>query len=83
MHLNRSSSLNDVQTLGITQRSVIHENQEAIAQDVVDALSNRKVTNIMVISKTQSGKTGSMMAVINLYLEGIIVLALYFMICFF
>jgi hypothetical protein len=50
-------------------KSVIFENQELIASQVVTGFKNRKIINIMVISKTQSGKTGSMCATIKQYLE--------------
>jgi hypothetical protein len=49
--------------------SIIYPNQETIARKVVNAFKNRKITNCMIISKTQSGKTGSMCALIKLYLE--------------
>lgn len=49
--------------------SIIYPNQETIARKVVNAFKNRKKTNCMIISKTQSGKTGSMCALIKLYLE--------------
>jgi len=48
---------------------VIFENQEIIASKVVSMFKDRKLINIMVISKTQSGKTGSMCATIKYYLE--------------
>ena len=65
INLNRASILNDIKILGTTPKSVIYEKQEVIARDVVDALSDRKVANVMVIAKTQSRKTGCTMAVIN------------------
>lgn len=55
--------------LTLKGKSVIFENQEIIASNVVTMLKNRKIINIMVVSKTQSGKTGSMCATIKRYLE--------------
>jgi len=49
--------------------TIIHENQEIIASKVVTEFKNKKIINIMVVSKTQSGKTGSMCATIKKYLE--------------
>jgi hypothetical protein len=53
----------------LSRKSVIFENQKKIASKVVTAFKNRKIINIMVVSKTQSGKTGSMCATIKQYLE--------------
>jgi hypothetical protein len=47
----------------------IYNNQEQIAYKIVGAFKDRKIINIMVLSKTQSGKTGSMLATIKLYLQ--------------
>ena len=69
MRLKRQNMLNDIEILKITNKSVIYENQETIAYDVVNAFNDRNIINIMVLSKTQSGKTGSMCATIKQYLE--------------
>ncbi len=69
MKLRKQNVLNELEILKITGKSVIFENQEIIASKVVTALKNRKIINIMVLSKTQSGKTGSMCATIKQYLE--------------
>ena len=55
--------------LRLNGKSLIFENQEIIASNVVCSFKNRKIINIMVVSKTQSGKTGSMCATIKQYLE--------------
>ena len=55
--------------LRLKGKSIIFENQEIIASNVVCYFKNRKIINIMVVSKTQSGKTGSMCATIKQYLE--------------
>jgi hypothetical protein len=47
----------------------IFDSQEAIAYEIVGAFKNRKIINVMTIAKTQSGKTGSMLATIKLYLQ--------------
>ena len=47
----------------------IELNQEIIATEVCYRLEDRKILNIMVLCKTQGGKTGSMIAVIKRYLQ--------------
>jgi hypothetical protein len=69
MKLRKQIILNELEILKLTGKSVIFENQEIIASRVVTAFKNRKIINIMVVSKTQSGKTGSMCATIKQYLE--------------
>jgi len=59
----------EIDLLKLTDKVVIFENQEIIASKVVSAFKSRKIINVMVISKTQSGKTGSMCATIEQYLE--------------
>ena len=58
-----------LENLSLKGKSVIFENQEIIASTVVTTFKSRKIINIMVVSKTQSGKTGSMCATIKKYLE--------------
>lgn len=69
MKLKKQNVLNELEISKITGKSDIFENQEIIASNVVTIFKNRKIINIMVISKTQSGKTGSMCATIKQYLE--------------
>ena len=69
MKLRKQNVLNELEILKLTGKSVIFENQEIIAYKVMTAFKDRKIINIMVISKTQSGKTGSMCATIKQYLE--------------
>jgi len=69
MKLRKQNVLNELEILKLTGVSVIYENQEIIAYKVISAFKNRKIINIMVVSKTQSGKTGSMCATIKKYLE--------------
>lgn len=52
-----------------SKTSKIFENQELIGDEVVCLFNDRKILNVMVISKTQSGKTGSMCATIKKYIE--------------
>ena len=58
-----------LENLRLKGKTIIFENQELIASNVVCSFKNRKIINSMVISKTQSGKTGSMCATIKQYLE--------------
>ena len=69
MKLRKQNVLNELEILKLTGKSLIFENQEIIAYRVVTAFKDRKIINIMVVSKTQSGKTGSMCATIKQYLE--------------
>ena len=69
MKNNKLIILLQMENLHLTGKSVIFENQEIIAYKVVTAFKDRKIINIMVVSKTQSGKTGSMCATIKQYLE--------------
>jgi hypothetical protein len=69
MKLRKQNILNELEILKLTGKLIIFENQEMIAHNVVTAFKNRKIINIMVVSKTQSGKTGSMCATIKQYLE--------------
>jgi hypothetical protein len=69
MKLRKQNVLNELEILKLTGKSTIFENQEIIASKVVSSFKNRSIINVMVISKTQSGKTGSMCATIKQYLE--------------
>ena len=69
MELKKQIVLNELKVLRLRGNLKIHENQEIIASKVVTAFKDRKLINIMVLSKTQSGKTGSMCATIQKYLE--------------
>ncbi len=69
MKLRKENILNELEILRLTGVLKIFENQENIAYRVVSTFKNRKIINIMVVSKTQSGKTGSMCATIKKYLE--------------
>ena len=48
--------------------SEIHDNQEKCASEIVNEFRNRKIINIMVTALTQSGKTGTMIALIKNYI---------------
>ena len=69
MKLRKQNVLNELEILKLTGKLCIFENQEEIAAKVIALFKNRKIINIMVVSKTQSGKTGSMCASIRKYLE--------------
>lgn len=49
--------------------SIIYENQEKCSLSIVSSLQNRKIINIMITALTQSGKTGTMSALIKNYLN--------------
>ena len=64
MALRRANILDEIEVLSILGTSVIHPNQEAIPQEVAESFADRGILSIMVLSKTQSGKNGSVVAVI-------------------
>ena len=49
--------------------SIIYENQTDTANKIIETFLNREVVNIMVIGKTQSGKTGTMLATIKKFMN--------------
>jgi hypothetical protein len=51
--------------------SIIYPNQDATANMIMETFINREVVNIMVIAKTQSGKTGTMCATIQKFMNAI------------
>jgi hypothetical protein len=59
----------EMRILSRTRKSIIFENQREIAYKVVIGFGRREIINMMVVSKTQSGKTGSMCATISRYIE--------------
>jgi hypothetical protein len=67
--LRKQNILNELDILKLTGKGVTFENQEIIASKVVSEFKNRTIINVMVIAKTQSGKTGSMCTSIQQYLE--------------
>lgn len=68
-NIKKQNILNEMKLLQLEKKLTIYENQDIIASNVVNMFKNRKLINIMVVSKTQSGKTGSMCASIKKYLE--------------
>ena len=62
MRLKEENILNTSKVLNLANTCVIYPNQEAIANEVVKSFKNRNLRNIMVLVKTQSGKTVSMCA---------------------
>ena len=69
MKIEKQIILLQMENLRMKGKSIIFENQELIASQVISMFLNRKIINIMVVSKTQSGKTGSMLSTIKKYLE--------------
>ena len=53
----------------IERRIPIYENQEECSLSIMSKLHNRKIINIMVLALTQSGKTGTMCALIKNYVN--------------
>ena len=51
------------------KKSIIYDNQEECARDILYKFKNRKIISIMVIGLTQSGKTGTMISCIKHYVS--------------
>jgi hypothetical protein len=62
---DRDITLINFKKLMRTKKCVIFPNQEEIANKVVHAFSQRHIISVLVVAKTQSGKTGSMAATIK------------------
>ena len=67
MRLKRENILNDIKILTLANICVIYPNQETSANEVVKAFKNRNIINLMILAKTQSGKTCSMCVTIRKY----------------
>ena len=68
MNLERNIIISEIQIKELQKDSVIYENQDNTAKEIVKKLENRSISNVMVIAKTQSGKTGTMSALLKNYL---------------
>lgn len=66
---NKLITLLQMDNLSITGESPIYENQQKIADDVLNAFKIDEILNVMVIARTQSGKTGSMCSTVKKLLE--------------
>lgn len=53
----------------ITKKAEIYLNQDKTSLEITAALIDRRILNVMVLAKTQSGKTGTMIALIQNYLN--------------
>lgn len=69
MQLKKENVLNEIKIKSLTGESIIYDNQEQCSLEIVYNLHNKKIINIMVLALTQSGKTGTMSALIKNYLN--------------
>jgi len=60
--------LAEIHSLQVKNISPIYENQNDCSIKIVEELQDRKIINIMILALTQSGKTGTMNALIKNYL---------------
>ena len=67
--LDKKIILLQINKLEKEKKIILYENQKYVAQEIVTQLQNKRIINIMIIAKTQSGKTGCMCATIKFYLE--------------
>ena len=61
--------LHYIDVMNIKGQLVLYDNQDECAEEVSLAFRDRKIVNIMVTAQTQSGKTGTMIALIKHYLS--------------
>jgi hypothetical protein len=66
---HKQNFINDLDDLIEDEDVKFFNNQAAIAYKIVGAYKDPKIINTMIIAPTQSGKTGSMLATIKLYLQ--------------
>lgn len=69
MENSKKIVLLEIKNKTLTGESVLYDNQEECSLQIVSNLHNKKIINIMVIAKTQSGKTGTMIALTKNYLN--------------
>lgn len=69
LQYDKKITLLQIEKKSLTGQSIIHENQEECSLTIVAHLQNKKIINIMVVALTQSGKTGTMSALIKNYLN--------------
>jgi hypothetical protein len=67
--INRERVLLDIQAMQLEGKIKIFENQTKTAKEILENFRNLSVLNQMVLGKTQSGKTGCMVAVIKELME--------------
>lgn len=65
----KSSILSQINMKIIKGTSMIYENQETCSMEIVAKLINSLIISVLVIALTQSGKTGTMVALIKNYLK--------------
>jgi hypothetical protein len=68
---DKQIALLQMDKLNFTGKSILYANQVKIANDVVETFTNNEVINVMVISRTQSGKTGAMCGTIRRFLNDV------------
>ena len=69
MKNSKNIILMEIENKKLKGESVIFDNQEECSLAIVSSLHNKKIINIMVVALTQSGKTGTMSALIKNYLN--------------
>ena len=67
--IKKTILLNEIELLEHENNICLHQNQIATAYEILSKIKNRAILNIMVLGKTQSGKTGCMSALIKYYLH--------------
>lgn len=69
MTITKRIILDQIELKQVDGLSKIYNNQEECSTHIVGYLQNRKIINIVVLALTQSGKTGTMSALIKNYLN--------------
>jgi hypothetical protein len=69
MNNSKQIVLLEIANKKLTGDSIIYDNQEKCSLAILSNLHNKKIINIMIVALTQSGKTGTMSALIKNYLN--------------
>jgi hypothetical protein len=69
MEMDKQIILIQIKRLSLSGVSIIFDNQELTSYEIVTAYKDKKIINVMVVGRTQSGKTGCMCSTIQKYLN--------------
>jgi hypothetical protein len=65
MNVRKYIIITEIELLELEKISELYDNQKRMADKIVEAFDNRTTICVMMVAKTQSGKTGSMCAAIK------------------
>ena len=67
LNLKKNIMMLEIQLMGY--KTKLFDNQIITAEEIIENFDNRKIINQMVLGQTQSGKTGCMLATMNLFTQ--------------